>query len=906
MRKYMLLMAVTLIVMMSVTLSSSFAQRVIVKPKPKCSKPITLFNTASSVVKMIRVTPYAGAKILSSQVPSGWTQITNYPSSVIWKPPVGSSGVPVGMPIPGKFNLILDQNISSQLVKIEWLGAKEQVLCSQILDLSCQLKVEDDSASIPIKFEKNLRQLIKFDSNLNLLRFKGEKAFRAVYNYVSDNESQWEGEKASIEEGKYLRSPLYDKFESFFPGYKSLNKKFTTLQSQMERRTPEPKEGYSFYEQFYDDDLNLFLNENKAFVIANKLYIFKDYNTLYEIPFEEKNLASIYQKVIRTKDLENLQLKNILVHDLKSGTIFVKDSNRSIEQPALIGSNRKISVKEKPKKGEPNTSCDRFGAVVDDGIDDISMEEAKAANDSDLYGLNVTQFNCSQFKLKASYFADACSPTFTYKLLDEVGNIIETGTPTATGGTVQGIFPSDPTLLIDGKWYQLIVEMDCGGETIESYPYNFFYQSPIADMNADPDSCNPLKYTFSPNVYINPQFGETDLNSYTWRVKDNMGNILWTINTDGSPITYTFPSVGQYSVEMTGATNFCLIGIISKTINVSTILKPDFTSDYSLCRNCNEGNPLVNVNVKFDASPTTGGSCPYKSYKWEWDDGTPDGTGKNPSHTFKKCGIYNVKLTVTDNNNQSQTTTKKVEIKGMELDFDTKICPNGRITLKANKPKVGKGKNRYPKWILPPGLDDTEYKTWNFLFPETPIYFLPQGDFDETIGMTYKEGDNTCTIQRNIKAKVECCAKNDRTIDVDYWGSDYKYRIVLRQTSLPFINRIVSKTKLMKKGPFNIYFLSIAKEIKAGIEGDVYFADGNFWEINVLRTKCNCVHKHQILYMENSVKNKPGVRQTAVMVSGNFATRKNSVHSYHYIKRKDGAEITLPALYLGQACDTNN
>ena len=61
--------------------------------------------------------------------------------------------------------------------------------------------------------------------------------------------------------------------------------------------------------------------------------------------------------------------------------------------------------------------------------------------------------------------------------------------------------------------------------------------------------------------------------------------------------------------------------------------------------------------VRFDASNSYDFNGRITSYNWNFQDGTTD-TGKIVSHTFINEGIYHVKLTVTDNENNSTSTQK--------------------------------------------------------------------------------------------------------------------------------------------------------------------------------------------------------------------------------------------------------
>lgn len=71
--------------------------------------------------------------------------------------------------------------------------------------------------------------------------------------------------------------------------------------------------------------------------------------------------------------------------------------------------------------------------------------------------------------------------------------------------------------------------------------------------------------------------------------------------------------------------------------------------------------PLVNLEVlgtgqtrTFDATGSVAGDAPIKTYSWDFGDGGT-ATGAVTTHTYAAAGIYNVKLTVTDQLHQSST-----------------------------------------------------------------------------------------------------------------------------------------------------------------------------------------------------------------------------------------------------------
>src|SRR5437588_8166838 len=102
----------------------------------RCQHDISLRNVATSTnAYEVRVSAYTpGAQIVNASVPANWSQTTNFPTSVLWKPVAGGP-IPAGNPLPGPFSIWVQSNANpDKRVKLEWLtiGGKE-VICKQIL-----------------------------------------------------------------------------------------------------------------------------------------------------------------------------------------------------------------------------------------------------------------------------------------------------------------------------------------------------------------------------------------------------------------------------------------------------------------------------------------------------------------------------------------------------------------------------------------------------------------------------------------------------------------------------------------------------------------------------------------------------------------------------------------------------
>jgi PKD repeat protein len=95
-----------------------------------------------------------------------------------------------------------------------------------------------------------------------------------------------------------------------------------------------------------------------------------------------------------------------------------------------------------------------------------------------------------------------------------------------------------------------------------------------------------------------------------------------------------------------------------------------FTDSFSITRDTTPNTPptasftpsCTDLSCSFNGSASSDPDGSISSYAWDFDDGTPGGTGVSPSHTYAAPGTYTVRLTVTDNRGATGTTTRNVTV----------------------------------------------------------------------------------------------------------------------------------------------------------------------------------------------------------------------------------------------------
>ncbi|MFC1488077.1 PKD domain-containing protein [Thermoproteota archaeon] len=138
--------------------------------------------------------------------------------------------------------------------------------------------------------------------------------------------------------------------------------------------------------------------------------------------------------------------------------------------------------------------------------------------------------------------------------------------------------------------------------------------------------------------------------SYTWSFGDG------TAET-GIVVTHTYTEPGFYSITLTVSDNDGAIHNHKHSLLVVNVLnKPPVASFNSSAEIVNIDEPLA-----FDASDSYDSDGTIVSYSWDFGDGTR-ATGITADHAYTKEGTYTVTLTVTDNEQITDTITNIIVV----------------------------------------------------------------------------------------------------------------------------------------------------------------------------------------------------------------------------------------------------
>jgi len=138
--------------------------------------------------------------------------------------------------------------------------------------------------------------------------------------------------------------------------------------------------------------------------------------------------------------------------------------------------------------------------------------------------------------------------------------------------------------------------------------------------------------------------------SYEWDFGDNGHGYYKEVN-------HIYNETGTYTVVLVVTDDSGNSDSVSKTITVVDNSTPTASFTYS------PGSPTTSDNITFNGSASSDPDGNIISYEWDFGDtDTIDGEDAIVTHQYSSAGIYTVWLTVTDNNQNSASTSRTVTV----------------------------------------------------------------------------------------------------------------------------------------------------------------------------------------------------------------------------------------------------
>ncbi len=194
----------------------------------------------------------------------------------------------------------------------------------------------------------------------------------------------------------------------------------------------------------------------------------------------------------------------------------------------------------------------------------------------------------------------------------------------------------------------------------DSVAYIDYQQSGNVPPTAD-FSYSPSNPTDRDTVHFTDLSIDSDGSIASWYWKFGDGNISYQQNP-----THQYADDGAYQVNLTVTDNDGASDSISKNIDISNILP---VADFYYSPN----QPTTQDMIRFvDSSTDSDGTI--ISWYWEFGDGATT-TQQNPTHQYADDGVYQVNLTVTDNDGAAGTIQKQIVISNIPPIADFSYFP---------------------------------------------------------------------------------------------------------------------------------------------------------------------------------------------------------------------------------------
>lgn len=282
---------------------------------------------------------------------------------------------------------------------------------------------------------------------------------------------------------------------------------------------------------------------------------------------------------------------------------------------------------------------------------------------------------------------------------------------------------------------------------------------PVAQFTATtPDSNIPNRVLLDGTRSHDPDFSDDGRLEYAWIINGERVQ-LEQANDNNSRGYYTFDSIGSQSVVLAVVDPDNMSHQKQDKVQISSLLGLDFVMNPNVAQR----DSVVNM---------TASSKYAVSFDWDFGDGNSKTvTSANVSHSYKKSWSYQVRLTVRDKDNLSNTHTKTIYIgdvddpyaqislegrQNMALEYQENACL-GESAYIANKvdPIQFSGRNSIDVTGVSSGLEYS-WKLGNSSFFSTPSF---SHQFDEVgcfpVKLTVKSQNNGKTHSQTIYVKVE-------------------------------------------------------------------------------------------------------------------------------------------------------
>ncbi len=292
------------------------------------------------------------------------------------------------------------------------------------------------------------------------------------------------------------------------------------------------------------------------------------------------------------------------------------------------------SVFTNPSRSYANPGNYDIRLIVTDGngCRDTASEQIQVYEPPRVYFLASDSLGCSPFAV-----------TFQDQSNRGDGQLMDWTWSFGDGNGGNGQFPTH-TYSSDGIYDVSLVVEDEYGCRDSLVKNNYIRLShPIADFRvASTQECPGTNISF-----IDQSIPDTTLTGWLWNFGD--GNT----STDRNPVHF-YTQGGTYDVSLTVTNILGCSHTFTRSQEVEILDGPQAIFTPSALRGCGP------MEVSF-VDNSIGNSSPIVAWNWDFGDGASS-MANNPVHTFVAPGIYEVELSVTDNNGCEHTFNREIEV----------------------------------------------------------------------------------------------------------------------------------------------------------------------------------------------------------------------------------------------------
>jgi len=231
------------------------------------------------------------------------------------------------------------------------------------------------------------------------------------------------------------------------------------------------------------------------------------------------------------------------------------------------------------------------------------------------------------------------------------------------GGSGSGVIVTH-TYTSAGTYYPLLCVTDDDGnqdyaaQTVRVLSSSSDNNPPSASFTASSTSGQaPLAVSFNGSGSSD---SDGSISSYAWSFGDGG-------SSSGSTTSHTYSSVGTYTARLTVTDDDGATDATTRTIQVSATPVANNPPSASFTASSTSGQAPLAVSFNGSGSSDSDGSI--SSYAWSFGDGGSS-SGSTTSHTYSSVGTYTARLTVTDDDGATDSTTTQIEVTALSVPED--------------------------------------------------------------------------------------------------------------------------------------------------------------------------------------------------------------------------------------------